>query len=131
MISCVPWALSHITGLDVPVIEAILSHRRDDGVKIAQDGAITAVNPRVAERILQLLGFDTVMAVGGMTAAEAAQISSEFPSSAFYFSLSCDHAVVAQDGKLFDNGHPTGIAGDQHPFSGEVDRGVICMSRSR
>ncbi len=130
-VSCSPWALHFISGLSADVIELILSRQRDDGVRIAQDGAM-AVNSATAERVLQLLGYDTVMAAGGMTAMAGAEISSEFPGAKFYFSLSCDHAAVAMDGMLYDNHHPDGIAADQYPFSDKIIRRVICMqSRDR
>lgn len=127
MISCAPWALHYITGLPVPAIEAILSHRRDDGVTIAMDGSM-AVDTTIAERVLQLLGYETVLCAGGMSVKEGAAISTEFAGAMFYLNTD-SHALVARDGRLYDNAFPEGIAPDQHPRAGDVLRRVICMSR--
>jgi hypothetical protein len=61
-----------------------------------------------------------------MTVREGAAISASFPGSKFFLSLGW-HAAVAQDGLLFDNKHPEGIAGDHYPQADDVIQRVICM----
>jgi hypothetical protein len=68
--ACASVALHFVTELPLPVIEAILSRQPAQDVRIAMDGAIDAVRLSTAERVLKLLGFDTVMANGGMSVAE-------------------------------------------------------------
>ncbi len=129
MTSCAPWALSHITSLPVETIELILSRQRDDGngIRIAMDGSFS-VDPVIAQRVLELLGYRTQMAAGGMSVREAARISCDFPGGKFYLSTG-RHAAVVKDGMVFDNAHPDGVAPDQYPLADDVCVRVICTDQ--